>query len=43
MKILSISTGKSVEEVEKDINRPKYFDPQEAKDYGLIDKVKPFF
>lgn len=43
LKILSISTGKSVEEVEKDINRPKYFDPQEAKDYGLIDKVKPFF
>lgn len=39
LKILSISTGKSVEEVEKDINRPKYFDPQEAKDYGLIDKV----
>ena len=29
-----------VEEVEKDINRPRYFDPQEAKEYGLIDKVK---
>ena len=40
LKILSLSTGKSIEEVEKDINRPRYFDPQEAKDYGLIDKVK---
>lgn len=39
LKILSLSTGKSIEEVEKDINRPRYFDPQEAKDYGLIDKV----
>jgi len=43
LKILSISTGKSIEEVEKDINRPRYFDPQEAKDYGLIDKASPHF
>ena len=40
LEILSTSTGKSIEEVEKDINRPRYFDPQEAKEYGLIDKVK---
>ena len=40
LEILSTSTGKSIEEVEKDINRPRYFDPQEAKENGLIDKVK---
>ena len=40
LEILSTSTGKTIEEVEKDINRPRYFDPQEAKEYGLIDKVK---
>lgn len=39
LEILSTSTGKTIEEVEKDINRPRYFDPQEAKEYGLIDKV----
>ena len=31
-----------MKEIEKDINRPMYFDPQEAKKYGLIDKVSFF-
>jgi ATP-dependent Clp protease protease subunit len=37
--VLSKGIGKSIEEIEKDINRPKYFDPWEAVEYGLIDQV----
>mmetsp|Transcript_63794 Transcript_63794/g.154243 ORF Transcript_63794/g.154243 Transcript_63794/m.154243 type:complete len:253 (+) Transcript_63794:96-854(+) len=37
--ILSKGIGRPVEALEKDINRPKYFDPWEAVDYGLIDQV----
>jgi hypothetical protein len=29
-----------MEEIEKDINRPKYFDPWEAVEYGIIDQVR---
>ena len=32
-------TGHTIEEVEKDIKRPKYFTPFEAKEYGIIDTV----
>ncbi|CAK9321566.1 unnamed protein product [Citrullus colocynthis] len=32
-------TGKSTEEIEADIRRPKYFSPSEAVEYGIIDKV----
>ena len=38
-KILSKQTGKSVKQIEKDADRDKYFTAEEAKDYGLIDKV----
>lgn len=31
--------GKSPEQIEEDIRRPKYFSPAEAVDYGIIDKV----
>ncbi|KAJ6809771.1 ATP-dependent Clp protease proteolytic subunit-related protein 4, chloroplastic [Iris pallida] len=31
--------GKSKEQIEEDIRRPKYFSPSEAVEYGLIDKV----
>jgi ATP-dependent Clp protease protease subunit len=39
LKILSRSIGRDTSLIEKDINRPKYFDPYEAKEYGLIDQV----
>lgn len=37
--ILATHTGKSEETIEQDISRPRYFDPYQAVDYGLIDKV----
>ena len=39
LEVLSKGIGKDMEEIEKDINRPKYFNPWEAVDYGLIDQV----
>ena len=32
-------TGHSKEKIEEDIRRPKYFSPDEAMEYGIIDKV----
>lgn len=32
-------TGHPKEKIEQDIRRPKYFSPQEAIEYGIIDKV----
>jgi ATP-dependent Clp protease, protease subunit len=32
-------TGKSVEEVHSDMERDRFFDPKEAVEYGLIDRV----
>ncbi|KAH7514270.1 hypothetical protein FEM48_Zijuj11G0070900 [Ziziphus jujuba var. spinosa] len=37
--LLAKHVGKSPEEVEADIRRPKYFSPSEAVEYGIIDKV----
>ena len=37
--IFSQNTGQSMEKLEKDTDRMYYMTPQEAKDYGLIDKV----
>lgn len=37
--ILAVNTGKSVEEVERDCERDHFMTAEEAKDYGLIDKV----
>ncbi|KAM0934571.1 putative endopeptidase Clp [Dioscorea sansibarensis] len=31
--------GKSKEQIEEDMRRPKYFSPSEAVEYGIIDKV----
>jgi ATP-dependent Clp protease protease subunit len=39
MEILAANTGHDIEKLEKDINRPFYLSPQDAVDYGLIDKV----
>lgn len=37
--LISKTTGQSVEKINDDIRRPKYFKPDEAVDYGIIDKV----
>ncbi len=39
LKILSKNTGKTVEQLSKDSDRMSYLSPQEAVEYGLIDKV----
>lgn len=38
-KILSDATGKPIDQIEKDTDRDHFLSAQEAKDYGLIDKV----
>ena len=40
MHILSKSTGKSEDILEKEINRPRYFSPHDAIDFGIIDRVR---
>ncbi len=35
----SEATGRSVEEVHRDMERDRFFKPDEAVEYGLIDKV----
>jgi len=37
--ILSFHTGKDVAQIEKDTDRDRYFSPEEAKEYGLIDNI----
>lgn len=37
--ILSFHTGKKISEIEKDCDRDNYMSAEEAKKYGLIDKV----
>lgn len=39
IELLAKGTGKSIEEIRKDVQWPKYFRPQEAIDYGLADKI----
>jgi len=39
--ILARHTGKPEEIVERDVDRDYYMTAQEAKDYGLVDKVIP--
>lgn len=38
-RIISECTGQSVEQVQKDSERDKYFNAMEAKEYGLVDEV----
>ena len=40
--LLSKHIGKEKEEIERTITRPRYFDPYEAVEYGIIDRVRPF-
>jgi ATP-dependent Clp protease protease subunit len=37
--ILSLHTGKSIEQVNKDADRDYYMTAEEAKEYGLVDEV----
>ena len=37
--ILAENTGKSVEQVERDCERDHFMSAEEAREYGLIDKV----
>lgn len=39
MEIFSRNTGQPIEKLEKDTDRMLYMTPQDAKEYGLIDKV----
>ena len=39
LEILSTNTGRSVEELSKDSDRMSYLTPEQAKEYGLIDRV----
>ncbi|KAF5816294.1 putative endopeptidase Clp [Helianthus annuus] len=39
VKLYSKHIGKTEEQIEEDIRRPKYFSPSEAVEYGIIDKV----
>jgi ATP-dependent Clp protease protease subunit len=38
-KMLAKQTGQTVKQIEKDADRDKYFTADEAKEYGLVDKV----
>ena len=37
--LMSKHTGKSVEQIERDIDRDRFMSAEEAKDYGIIDNV----
>ena len=39
LEILSHNTGRSVDQLSKDSDRMSYFNPHEAVDYGIIDRV----
>ncbi|XP_058104095.1 ATP-dependent Clp protease proteolytic subunit-related protein 4, chloroplastic-like isoform X1 [Magnolia sinica] len=39
VELYSRHIGKTPEQIEEDIGRPKYFSPSEAVEYGIIDKV----
>ena len=38
-RIISETTGKSIEDVQKDTERDHYLTAQEALEYGLIDEI----
>ena len=37
--LLAEATGKTVEQVNRDMDRDYWFSPEEAKKYGLVDKI----
>jgi ATP-dependent Clp protease protease subunit len=38
-KVIAKHTGKEPDQVRRDIERDRFFDPHEAKDYGIVDDV----
>jgi ATP-dependent protease ClpP protease subunit len=38
--LLAKHIGKSNDEIERVTTRPTYFNPYEAKDFGIIDRVR---
>jgi len=38
--VLAEASGKSEEEIKKDMKSRRHLNPEQAKDYGLIDDVK---
>jgi ATP-dependent Clp protease protease subunit len=36
---IAFHTGQNVEQIEADSDRDRWFKPEEAKDYGIIDRV----
>ena len=38
-KILSVHTGKSIDQIRKDVDRDYFMNAQEAKNYGIVDEV----
>jgi len=38
-KLLALHTGKTIEEIERDTDRDNFMDPEQAKNYGLIDNI----
>ena len=38
-KILALNTGKPLEQIEKDTDRDNFMTAEEARDYGLVDKI----
>ena len=41
IELLAKGIGKTQEDIAKDIQRSRYFFPQEAIDYGIADKILP--
>lgn len=39
IELLAKGTGKTKEEIKKDVERPKYLQAQEAIEYGMADKI----
>jgi ATP-dependent Clp protease protease subunit len=37
--LISLHSGKPADQVAKDADRDKFFSPEEAKEYGLIDEI----
>ena len=37
--ILAQNTGKTLKQIEKDVDRDNYMDAKEALEYGIVDKI----
>ena len=39
--LIAAHTGQTIEQIERDSDRDRWFTADEAKDYGLVDQVVP--